>query len=83
MPSRMQEWITYDKKLSYTLLVVVFITILLLRMFIVPEALPGSKDTDWSSIYRSVLDALIATVLVTTSVTIAFWWAAFRLNMSA
>ena len=74
MSPRMKEWIIHYKKLNYTLLVVVFITILLLRMFVVPELLPSSKDTDWLSISRSVLDALIATVLVTTSVTLAFWW---------
>lgn len=69
----MKAWIHHHRKLVVLIIGLAFFVLLLLRTFIFHE-IDASGNPDNSAIIRSFFDSLMATILVTASVTLALTW---------
>ena len=70
----MKAWIYHHKKLVVIIVGLTFLLLLLLRSFIFNEIDPITGTPDNMALIRSFFDSLMATILVTASVTIALTW---------
>lgn len=69
----MKTWILHNRKLSLIIVALSFIVLSLLRVFVFHEIAPNG-EADNTALIRSFFDNLMATILVTVSVTIALSW---------
>jgi len=70
---KLKAWIHHHRKMVATIVALIFILILILRAFVFYEIDPaGNPDT--TATFRSFFDGLLATILVTASVTVALTW---------
>jgi hypothetical protein len=69
----MNKWIYLHRKLVITIIVLLFLLILLLRVFLFSEV-DANGNPDKTALIRSFFDSLMATILVTASVSITLLW---------
>lgn len=65
-----QSWVTHNKKLTAIIIVMSLLILIIVRLFIFNET-DTSGEPDYMLMLRLLLDALITTIIVTTSITFA------------